>query len=199
MKPSEKRALKAEKLAQAEKEAFEGNDSAHKMTENFSDVKATEEHGENTDNVSYKRREGFFQSHVRLITFLITGTLVFVAFCFGIDGYVKKLNDNIVHSVQDIDMQSVFSVYDNAEVIEWKNFKNFNYEDHGYETENGKYYVREYPISDSRLVLKVGGPAIRNRPEYVQLIDYRTGQYINVFNEDPRDFIRTLDLEEKET
>ncbi len=221
MKPSEKRALRAQKAAEKteteklqEKEWTAENVAedevaldAESELRNDTGAEAEEQyvwgsHKSETESKKkpYKRKEGFFQSHIRLITFIVT-TVVLILFLspFAVDMIVKYRNDKIVNSIQDIDMDSVFSIYDNSDVIEWKSFSNFNYTDLGYDTENGEYRVREYPISNSRLVLKVGGHSMSNRPEYVQLIDYRTGQFINVFNEDPRDFIRTLNLDEKET
>ncbi len=208
MKPSEKRALQAEKRARAEAEARakeskkEADDPMVAETADDDAVGGEYEWGshqseEKVNAKPYKRKEGFFQSHVRLITFIVTTVFLFLFVSpFAVDMIVKFRNDKTVHNMQDIDIESVYSIYDNAEIIEWKNFRNFNYTDYSYDAKEGKYFVREYPVSNSRLVLKVGGPSLDPKPDYIQLIDYRTGQYINVFNEDPRDFIKTLDLEE---
>ncbi len=191
MKPSEKRALQTEKQRIAEEEKHENQ----KETE-----KDTDKHGEpgpslQVDNAKpYKRKEGFFQSHIRLITFIITATLLLTVLGpIGIDMLVAMKKDKVVNNKKDIDISTVYSIYDNAEVIEWKNFRNFNYTDYSYDTKKGEYYVREYPISNSRLMLKVGGSSLDPKPDYVQLIDYKSGEYIDVLKKDPREFVKSIE------
>ncbi len=190
MRPSEKRALQEEKRRSLqEAKNAESDISAPKVT--APEVTAYEMASDR--KTVYKRKEGFFQSHVRLITFLIVGTLVLGGFVFGIDMFVASRNNKTVDNMKDMDIETVFAVYDNADIIEWKSFRNFNYTDYSYEAKKGKYFVREYPISDSRLVLKVGGSSLDPHPDYAQLIDYRSGAHIDVFKEDPRDFIKEIE------
>ena len=110
---------------------------------------------------------------------------------------VAAKKDKVVNNKKDIDITTVYSIFDNATVIEWKNFRNFNYTDFSYDAKNGEYYVREYPISNSSLVLKVGGSSLNTQPDYIYLIDYRSGEYINVLKEDPRDFVKSTEQEKE--
>ena len=186
MKPSEKRALREAKL-RAEEQKLQRTAPPTEET-------AKEESRPETEYVPYKRKEGFFQAHVRLITFIITATLVMTVLGpLGIDMLVASKNDKGVTDKKDMAMSTVYLVHDNAAIIEWKNFDAFNYADLSYEHRNGRYIVREYPIANSRLVLKVGGPDSRVHPEYIQLIDYTSGQYVNVLVDDPRDFVSTIE------
>ena len=193
MKPSEKRALEAEKRRLAEERAA-SEMQEQEVTSTLTDTP------QGSDDAKpykpYKRKEGFFQSHIRLITFIITATLVLTVLGpLGIDMLVAAKKDKVVNNKKDIDITTVYSIYDNADVIEWKNFRNFNYTDYSYDAKNGEYYVREYPISNSRLVLKVGGSSLNTQPDYVYLIDYRSGEYIDVLKNDPRDFVKSTEQE----
>lgn len=195
MKPSEKRAFEAEKRRMAEERA-----AVEKQKQDApSTVTDTPQCGEDAPPCKpYKRKEGFIQSHIRLITFIITAALVLTILGpLGIDMLVAAKKDKVVNNKKDIDITTVYSIYDNAEVIEWKNFRNFNYTDFSYDAKNGEYYVREYPISNSSLVLKVGGSSLNTQPDYIYLIDYRSGEYINVLKEDPRDFVKSTEQEKE--
>ena len=153
-----------------------------------------EENTTAAEHTPYVRREGFFGAHIRLITFIITATLVLTVLGpLGVDMLVASKNNRGVTNLEDMSIDTVYTIHRNADVIEWKNLQKFNYSDYSYENEGGKYLVREYPIADSRLVLKVGGPKLSSRPEYIQLIDYRSGEYVNVLLEDPRDFVRSIE------
>ena len=201
MKPSEIRAMREAKLREAEEEA-------RKKAEEVNSPKASAqvedkpealgalepEQKPEEERKPYKRKEGFFQAHVRLITFIITAALVMTVLGpLGIDMLVASKNNNSVTNLKDMDIDTVYLIHDNASIIEWKNFKNFNYSDYSYESNSGRYTVREYPIANSRLVLKVGGPSLDSFPEFIQLIDYRSGEYVNVLVDDPRDFVRSLE------
>ena len=184
MKPSEKRALREAKLRAEEQKLEAEAPTKEEKPEDISD----QGHG------TYKRKEGFFQAHVRLITFIITATLVMTVLGpLGIDMLVASKNEKGVTNKKDMEISTVYLVHDNAAIIEWKNFDAFNYADLSYEHQNGRYIVREYPIANSRLVLKVGGPDSRVHPEYIQLIDYRSGEYVNVLVDDPRDFVTQIE------
>lgn len=195
MKPSEKRAFEAEKRRIAEERAA----SEMQEQEVTSTVTDTPQGSEDAKPYKpYKRKEGFFQSHIRLITFIITATLVLTVLGpLGIDMLVAAKKDKVVNNKNDMGITTVYSIYDNADVIEWKNFRNFNYTDYSYDAKNGEYYVREYPISNSRLVLKVGGSSLNPQPDYVYLIDYRSGEHIDVLKDDPRDFVRSTEQEKE--
>lgn len=189
MKPSEKRALREQRIREAEEPAQLENSAPDVMQSGAVEDLPQEPIAQ--EYKPYKRKEGFFQAHVRLITFIITATLVMTVLGpLGIDMLVASKNNKGVTNLKDMEMETVFLIHDNASVIGWKNFEKFNYTDLSYESRTGKYFVREYPIANSDLVLKVGGPSTKNHPEYIQLIDYRSGEYVNVLVDDPRDFVR---------
>ena len=189
MKPSEKRALREQRLREAEEPAQLEHSAPDVMQSGAVEDLPQEPIAQ--EYKPYKRKEGFFQAHVRLITFIITATLVMTVLGpLGIDMLVASKNNKGVTNLKDMEMETVFLIHDNASVIGWKNFEKFNYTDLSYESRTGKYFVREYRIANSDLVLKVGGPSTKNHPEYIQLIDYRSGEYVNVLVDDPRDFVR---------
>ena len=191
MKPSEKRALREAKLKAAEQEAQEAAPEPKAMPQ---EEIPQEENTPKAEHTPYKRKEGFFGAHIRLITFIITATLVLTVLGpLGVDMLVASKNNRGVTNLEDMSIDTVYTIHRNADVIEWKNLQKFNYSDYSYENEGGKYLVREYPIADSRLVLKVGGPKLASKPEYIQLIDYRSGEYVNVLLEDPRDFVKAIE------
>ena len=200
MKPSEKRALREAKLKAAEQEAMSAPapekpaQEEAPQKENIQEENIQEENTSGAEHTPYVRKEGFFGAHIRLITFIITATLVLTVFGpLGVDMLVASKNNRGVTNLEDMSIDTVYTIHRNADVIEWKNLQKFNYSDYSYENEGGKYLVREYPIADSRLVLKVGGPKLASKPEYIQLIDYRSGEYVNVLLEDPRDFVKAIE------
>ena len=201
MKPSEKRALEAEKRAQREaaererelereaaKAGKEENPTELNVDENI-DRQAP--HKEST--TGYKRREGFIQSHIRLITFIITSAIVlFVLGPLGVDMLVASKNDKIVNNKEDISIETVYKIYDLYDSVHWGSFKNFNYTDYSDKVEGVLIYEREYPVKDSRLVVKAGGSSMKDSPEYIYLIDYRSGVRIDLKKEDPRNYVKTM-------
>ena len=203
MKPSEKRSLEAEKRAQ--REAAERERELERETwrsENEDQFEADAENGnpESTEPIfsqereeRYQRKEGFIQSHVRLITFIITAALVlFVLGPLGIDMLVASKNDKIVKNKEDISIETVYKIYDLYDGVHWGSFKNFNYTDYSDKVEGVLIYEREYPVKDSRLVVKAGGSSMKDSPEYIYLIDYRNGVRIDLKKEDPRNYVKTM-------
>ena len=178
MKPSERRALK--ELQEREKELQE---------QVFTEPDETEETPEAPkDRDTRGRIKKFFDSHVRLITFIISVVVVFgVLSPFGIDMLISSMQDEKVTDKKNISIGAVSTIYENAESITWRSFEDFNYTD--YSREDEKYFVREYPISDSKLVLKVGGSKLSGAPDYIYLISYETGEYVDLLKEDGREFI----------
>ena len=185
MKPSERRALK--ELQEKEKELQEREKELEEQA-------ATEPNAANAtpeepkDQDARGRIKRFFDSHVRLITFIISVVVVFgVLSPFGIDMIVSSMQDEKVTDKKDISIGALSTIYENAESMTWRSFENFNYTD--YSREDEKYFVREYPISESKLVLKVGGSKLSGAPDYIYLISYETGEYVNLLKEDGREFI----------
>ena len=55
--------------------------------------------------------------------------------------------------------------------------------------DDGKYYTREYPISDGKFVLKVGGKTMSGQPEYMYLISLIDDKYINLAKDNVKKFV----------
>ena len=192
MKPSEKRALEAERRRLAEEKAEENLVHADSLAEN--DMR--ELHASGADK-QYRRKESFFKNHIRLITFIITSALVLIFLSpIGIDMLVSMKKDKVITNKVDMDIDAIYAIYDNQAAVKWSNFDKYNYTDYSYNTKKGEYRIREYPISDSRLMLKVGGPSKSSNPDYIQLIDYKTGKFTDVFKSNPRDLVRSIEQEE---
>ena len=201
MKPSEKRALEAEKRAQkeaAERERELEREAVKTRKEEPApepdiDLNSEQPATQNEKTTGYKRREGFIQSHIRLITFIITSAIVlFVLGPLGVDMLVASKNNKIVNNKEDISIETVYKIYDLYDSVHWGSFKNFNYTDYSDKVEGVLVYEREYPIKNSRLVLKVGGSSMSNSPEYIYLIDYRTGVRVDLKKEDPRNYVKSM-------
>lgn len=183
MRPSEKRALAEEKARQKEAEKHESAEFSAK--------------DEKTGAPSEKkvRKEGFFQSHVRLITFAVCMILMLTVLGpWGVDRYIEsgRGGNHVVDDKVDIDLESVYSISHSAGAITFKSLDGYNYTDLSYEVKNGKYYVREYPIDGSALKLKIGAQSLSSQPDYIYLIDYRGGEYANIMKEDAETFVDRL-------
>lgn len=190
MKPSEKRALEAEKRRRAEEVRLQPEKS-EETSENVFDS------AQRAERKTSQRREGFFQSHIRLITFFVTVILViFVLSPIGIDLFIANMRDKSASNGEDMTLNTVYAIYDNADNMKWSYLEKYSYTDYSFDLKNGKYLVREYSIADSQLVLKVGGSSVGTSLDYAQLIDYSTGDYIDVLKNNPHDFLKSIEQEE---
>ena len=199
MKPSERRALEAEKRAQKEAEARERElEKQAKKGGGESDKTSTPVRAPDNERIDvsapYEKpeeeeievqgdgyhRESFFGSHVRLITFIISLTLVLTVLGpWGIDQLVsRKRNDYAGEDVLDkrnMTVEELIEIADKGMNMRWSDLKDFNYKDCSYNYKDkgtgksGTYYIREYSISDD-LVLKVHGYSVSGSPGYAQLI-----------------------------
>lgn len=187
MRPSERRALAAEKAVKK------------KSTECALGSEETAENSENGYASARKvRKEGFVQSHIRLITFVVCMALMLTVLGpWGIDRYIEsgRNGNRVVDNKVDIDMESVYSISQSSGAVALNSLDGYNYEDLSYETSSGKYYIREYPIDGSALKLKVGALSLSDRPDYLYLIDYRSGKYANIMEEDAETFVDGLNSE----
>ena len=180
MKPSERRALK--ELQEREKELQQ-----YTVTEPQEENDIPKGSKKSGDRDTKGRIKSFFDSHVRLITFIVSVIVVLgVLSPFGVDMLISSMQDEKVTDKYNISMAAVYTIYDNAGSITWRSFEPFNYTD--YSREDGKYFVREYPISDSKLVLKIGGSKLSGAPDYIYLISYETGEYVDLLKEDGKEF-----------
>lgn len=201
MKPSERRALEAEK--RAEKEAAEREKllaaKAKRQSVNDGRENPIDDKRERRDDATYVKlpeeeievkgdgyhRESFFGNHVRLITFIITAALVLTVLGpWGIDMLVNKSrsewNDvDGVTSKIEMTLNDVRSLANKGDRLKWEDLADFNYDDYSFEKEGKQTFIREYPVSGSILILRVGGSTDTGSPEYVRLINYSEGASID--------------------
>lgn len=240
MKPSERRALEAEKRAQKEaaerEKALENQAEKAEKARSKSNTEAKTDAAEETErvnmNAEYRKlpkeeievkgdgyhRESFFGNHVKLITFIISAVLVFTVIGpWGIDQLVAKSRADIygeeVENRIDLTVDGVITLADMGEELLWETLANLNYTDYSFEKEGITTHIREYSVKGTNLVLRVGGTekgAVREyklvgtdlviyrkveaslpaAPEYVRLIDYNTGDFIeDIRKDDVRAFI----------
>ena len=176
MKPSERRALEAEKRAQKEVETKERS--------------LQSDYG-SADDGNSEKCEGFFSRHVRIITFAICVVLILTVLGpWSIDRLVTKHRESIFGSdmsnKEDITPNDIVALAQLGETLTWKNFNDFNYndlsQDYLDEVTNKKRteYRREYAV-DGMLVVRVIGNSTSGRPTSVQLLYY--GKDAEVMNE----------------
>lgn len=166
MKPSEKRALEAEKKARKAAEARE-----YELTGNYrADKKDT--HGS---------KEGFAQSHVRLITFIIC-MLVLIPVClFGTDMLVAKTRGETVANKRELTLDFVYTIAKAENNITWEYFDKFNYTDRTISHQGVTTVVREYSVTDTELTVRVVGiGTAKGYPNKVLLIDYWSGEFVDL-------------------
>ena len=137
-----------------------------------------------TDESGYERREGFIQSHIRIITFICC-TVVFI--CVAVAWLLFRDSNQIKGETNksDITMLNVYGISEKKADITWADFALYNYNDQSY----SEAVKREYKIADSDYVVWVGGKNTEGKPEYVYLINMSTSQHIDLTNDDPRDFV----------
>ncbi len=196
MKPSERRAMKEQKNNLSEEPKTETESGASESRTSFEDDYVIEKnsYGETVSDSREEspRREGFVQSHIRLITFIVC-IGVFLAL-FGPWSYFKikdiiESSNRIENGLTDITMMNVYGISEKGEGITWADFSNYNYEDQSYDHENGRYIRRQYNIKDSKFFIWVGGSTSQGIPDYVYLINGDTGSRIDMREESAKDFV----------
>lgn len=193
MKPSERRALEAEKRAQreaAEREKYLEKRSSKKeepvkeeqeterVNMNASYVKPPEEEIEVKGDGYH--RESFWGRNVKLITFIICMALILTVLGpWGIDMLVEKsraqfvdkqINNKIALTVSGLELLA-----DMGKSLTWDDLANLNCT----VFEDSKDIVKEYPIEGTYLTLRVEGTSSSQYPEIVRLIHYDSGEYVN--------------------
>ena len=136
-----------------------------------------------------RRTESFFSNNSRLIAFIVTSVLIITVFSpFAIDMFLEGQKDkNTVTDKKDMTVQHVYVIAENYGSITWKSFEQFNYTDMS--RDDGKYYTREYPTSDGKFVLKVGGKSMSGQPEYMYLISLIDDKYIDLAKDNVKKFV----------
>ena len=171
MKPSERRALDAEKRAQREVEQRENEL-----------IKGSSQWDTKVDEDSKPRKESFLQNNVKLITFAICAVLILTVLGpWGVDRLVSKHRESIfgkqIDNKKQITISEVVAIANKGDALTWSDFDKFNYTDLSYEyREEGTNkkrteYQREYSV-DASLIVKVIGSSLDGSPAFVQLIYY---------------------------
>lgn len=197
MRPSERRALKEEKLRAEERE--------RELEARAEKLEAGEDEPGNYTVIKDKKktrrlpegyhREGFIQSHIKLITFIVC-VVVFLAAAgpfsiYKILQYVEESSFSDKTDGRPITMNNAYGLSDKGELVRWSDFTPYNYEDLSYDHENGRYIKRQYNIEDSSFYIWVGGNTDKGVPDYVWLINGDDGTLIDLLREDARAFVAT--------
>ena len=168
MKPSERRALQAEKQAQSE--AQQKEKELQSRSASYDDTSSDE------------KKEGFFSRNVRVITFSICVVLILTVFGpWSVDRLVSKHRESIfgaeTKGKQDITAQDIVYLAGLGDSLTWSSFDKYNYTNQTRtihdEITNRKRteYQREYAV-DAMLTVKVIGSSSKGRPTSVQLVYY---------------------------
>lgn len=216
MKPSERRALEEEKRRQKEALDREKLLEAKSKRQMINDSRQSpiDDEKERNEDKSYVKlpeeeievkgdgyhREGFFGSHIRLITFIITLALVLTVLGpWGIDLLVNKSRQGWNQKSENPDLpfitvKQVISLSNQGESITWEMLAKYNYEDYTFEKQGKTTYNRKYFIAeDSNLCLEVIGYKDTGRPDIVRLIDYNSPEgmksYIDIRKDSAEDFL----------
>ena len=196
MKPSERRAMKEQKNNLSEEPKTEAENGASEFQTAYEDDYTIEKnsYGETVSDSGEEglHREGFVQSHIRLITFIVC-IGVFLAL-FGPWSYFKirdaiESSNRMENDLTDISMMNVYGISEKGEGVTWSDFSNYNYEDQSYDHEGGRYIRRQYNIKDSVFFIWVGGSTSQGIPDYVYLINGDTGAMIEMREESAEDFV----------
>ena len=220
MKPSERRALEAEKRArqaaefrekELQREAEKAAKREKKKIANSAPVIPQEERQEQINvEATYTKlpeepidvkgdgyhREGFFSNHSRLIAFIITAALViFVIGPLGIDMLVAYSRGERLGQVKNegrtMTVDDLINLSAKGDSVTWVDLDDYRYTDSSYTKEkkttyNHKYYIYE---NDS-LCLEVIGSDKNQKPDIVRLIDYESGDFIDIRIKDARAFLK---------
>ncbi len=200
MKPSERRAMEAEKRAmreaaerekELEKQSADmqsrptvGRDPHLESKTRYTPYQEPEDEKIKVQGDGY-HREGFFGSHIRLITFIITLALLLTVLApWGIDFFVEKSREGIfgkdgVEDKRDITADAILALSDLGDSLRWSHLESFNYTEYG----GNNDYAREYALN-ADLVLRIEGTDLNGVPDVARLIDYRTGEYVTDIRKD---------------
>ena len=204
MKPSERRELKQrqqEMREAAEREAEQERLREQQNTASEDGHSESEQSEPKNESSGYVRKEGFFQSNVRLITAIITiSVLLILIGPYNIFHIVRDLSErsNQVTDRDDLTLEHVFNIAEFGDNISWGNFQNFNYNDQSFKTDDGDFVKREYPVKGTEFMVLVGGKSLREWPSFVYLIDYDSGELIDMRSENARKFVEELNEKKQE-
>lgn len=227
MKPSERRALEAEERARKEAEQREKLlEAKAKRQAPVSEARPMEETERVNTSAEYKKlpeeeihvkgdgyhRESFFGNHVKLITFIIcVALMVTVVGPWGVERLVDKGRQEIygkeVDNKTTLSVEGLYLLADMGDDLTWESLTHLRYTDYSYEKDGINTVIREYSVSGTELVLRVGGSEVGtvkeygipgtnivlfrqkdlklpSQPDYVRLIDYKSGDFVNDIRKD---------------
>lgn len=218
MKPSERRALEAEKRArqaaefrerELQKEARVAEKRDKKTKPTLPEAPVEDYTAKINEDATYKKlpegeievkgdgihREGFFSNHARLIAFIITAALVlFVLGPLGVDMLVahsrSSWNGNEKGGDKTMTVTDLVALSQKGENIEWDDLDGYKYTDNSYTKEKKTTYNHKYDIAESNdLCLEVIGSDDSDKPEIVRLIDYNSGAFIDIRTTNVSEFL----------
>jgi hypothetical protein len=167
-------------------------------------------------------KESFFGNHVKLITFIICAALIItVVGPWGLDRMVDKGREEVfgkeIENKTELSAAGVLLLADMGDSLTWEAFSNLSGVDYSYEKDGVKTHIYEYPVKGTGLYLRVGGSEVGTvhefvitgtnivlfrranvklpeSPEYVRLIDYESGAYVNdIRKDDVRAFLASYE------
>ena len=171
MKPSEIRALRE---LEAQKKAQQTADEPSAVTEESVD-KPKVKKGKSIldDNVESMRKEGFFQSNVKLITFIIC-MAIFLGSAIIIPLVHFYGERTVVKGEISMQLDDIIAIAGKKQYISWKDFDNYIYTDYS----AGSTREHMYTISGTQYVVMVSGPkSDKNYPDTVIICDLNNTSY----------------------
>lgn len=157
------------------------SDKEQSLSEDFIKTENSQAH----DFSGNERNEGFVQSHIRIITFIVCSVVlagVITLWCI----FRNSNNPIDITNKTDITMMNIYGISEKKNNIMWSDFDMYNYEDQSY----SGAVKREYEVKGTDYVVWVGGKNADGKPEYVYLINMATSKHIDLTKDDPRDFVK---------
>ena len=175
MKPSEKRALR-ELEAQKKKEKQVSSAVEHTEVSNIKEDKPRKKKREKNildDNVESMRDEGFFQSHVKLITFIICMAVFLGA--VTVIPLVHWLDERtVVRGEVEMTLDDVIAISSKKQYIRWDDLEKYIHVDQSHR--QTREYM--YAVSGTNYVLMATGPkSDKTYPDSVVLCDLDNTSY----------------------
>ena len=141
-------------------------------------------------------RESFFGSHIRLITFIISVTLVMTVLGpWAIDMLVSRSREGwakneVQNDLADITIEDILRI-EHSGVYKWESFSGFNYVDNS----DTKEYEREFFFKESEnLSVKLISDSDKGVPDMIILIDYNSPKgmenNVNLLKGSAEDFLK---------
>lgn len=201
MKPSEKRALmEAKKKELEEKNNLQDDDVS---SEDIADCDITSNHtlknkkGKTIldDDVESMRKEGFFQSHVKLITFIITVSLLFMLIGpFSVIRIIEMVEESRhFKDGETLTVEQIKIIANNKAMITWSDFDGYSYEDQSTKTAT----IREYYVKENGYSLVVRGKKGDSKfPDNVHFMysDDNGTTFIDLRTEDIKGFLAATNV-----